>query len=118
MSWVILSDPRLMPGHSLIIPKRHVERLVELQLDEQLDVARLTVRMQERVLVAGATGCDIRQHYRPFIPQGKIKVNHLHVHIQPRYLEDELFQKAEKFERELFTPLETAELAEWREKLS
>jgi histidine triad (HIT) family protein len=115
---VILSNPRLMPGHTLVIPKRHVERMVELTSEERVEMLNTAIEMEERLLAAGAPGCDIRQHYRPFLPRGAIKVNHVHIHVQPRSLEDELFRQAEKGERALFAPLSDAERDEWQGKLS
>ena len=38
---VIFSNPRLMPGHLLIIPKRHVEKISELNKEEQMNYLKL-----------------------------------------------------------------------------
>lgn len=118
MSYVFLSNPRLMPGHTLITSKRHVERLGELSVQEQLDIARLIVIWQEKLLKAGAAGCDIRQNYRPFIPDNGLKVGHLHIHLQPRSLEDELFRESQQKELTLFRPLSDEEAADWAKKLA
>jgi len=32
---VVFSNPRLMPGHLLVIPKRHVEKISDLNKEEQ-----------------------------------------------------------------------------------
>lgn len=118
LSYVFLSNPRLMPGHTLITPKRHVERLGQLQIQEQLDIARLTVIWQEKLLKAGAVGCDIRQNYRPFIPDNGLKVGHLHIHLQPRDLNDELFRESQEKELGLFQPLSDEEAESWAKKLA
>ena len=102
----ILSNPYLVKGHSLVMPRDHFERLNELPnwlirelINEAIDVQNL---LMERL---GAPGCDLRQNYRPFLPQSRLKVNHLHFHILPRWPEDELYQKSMKYERDIFTDL-------------
>lgn len=102
--WVILSNPRLVPGHCLVIPKRHIENVTALTPEERREIFDVLILFEEKVL-AHASGCDIRQNYRPFIPQNDIKVDHLHFHLIPREFEDELYRKAQRFERELFQPL-------------
>ena len=112
--FVILSNPRLMPGHLLIIPKRHVEKLSELSNSELADLLKFTVKYQEKIIKNIASGCDVRQNYRPFIKDGKLKVAHLHFHLQPRWpdVSDELFTKCQKYEIELFKPLTDDEKAD------
>ena len=102
----ILSNPYLMQGHSLVIPKLHVERLSELPkkvryelIDEAANIQGLLMQKLQ------APGCDLRQHYRPFLPNSKFKVSHLHFHIIPRFLGDELYQKSMIHETEVFMDL-------------
>jgi 8-oxo-dGTP diphosphatase len=114
---VILSDPRLMPGHLLVVPKRHVERLAELHDDERDELFRTVIEFQERILKDVAAGCDIRQHYRPFQEQDRLKVNHLHIHLQPRELYDELYEKCQISEKRIFKDLPTEELDRMRKLL-
>jgi len=102
---VVMSNPRLMPGHVLVVPRRHAEKLSELTAEERKDMFDTVIEYQEKILATYATGCDIRQNYRPFIEQSWIKVNHLHIHLLPRELEDELYQKSMKYEKELFIAL-------------
>ncbi len=102
---VIMSNPSLMKGHLLVIPKRHVERISELTKEEQDELFCLTVEFQERILKTLAKGCDIRQNYRPFQQDGPIKRSHLHVHILPRELCDELYEQCQYLETELFEKL-------------
>ncbi len=49
-----------------------------------------------------ATGCDVRQNYRPFLVQGRLKVDHVHFHILPRTFQDELYEKSMRFETDMF----------------
>lgn len=106
-SRVIFSNPRMMPGHLLTIPKQHVEKLSELTKVELDDLMVMTIKYQEKIVENLASGCDIRQNYRPFIKEGELKVSHLHFHIQPRWpdVKDELFMKCQIHEFDLFKPL-------------
>ena len=71
----------------------------------------LTIKMQSLILKK-FIGCDIRQNYRPFIRQGRLKIDHMHFHLLPRESEDELYKKSMIFERELFKDLTKEELNE------
>ena len=94
-----------MPGHLLVVPKRHVEKLSALQEDERRELFEKVIQFQEKILSKLASGCDIRQNYRPFQKQSNLKVNHLHIHLQPRELEDELYEKCQIFETKIFSNL-------------
>jgi len=107
---VIFSNPRLMPGHLLIIPKRHVEKISELNKEEQKELFETIIEFQEKILNKIASGCDIRINYRPFQKQDNLKVNHLHVHLHPRELFDELYEKCQIFEKDVFQNLSPEEL--------
>jgi histidine triad (HIT) family protein len=109
-SLVIFSNPRLMPGHLLVVPRRHVEKLSDLKKEEKEEIFQLLEEFQEKILKNIAPGCDIRQNYRPFQKQGRLKVHHLHFHLQPRFFEDELYQKCQKFETELFLEAKREEI--------
>jgi histidine triad (HIT) family protein len=109
---VFLSNPRRTKGHTLVVPKRHVEKPWELTREERLEIFELIDHYEQKLLESVGTGCDIRQNYRPFMRQDHLKVDHVHYHILPRTLEDEMYQKAEKFERELFAPLPNDEADE------
>lgn len=99
---VIFSNPRLMPGHLLVVPKRHVEKLSQLSEEERTELMDLVVEFQERILAKMAGGCDIRQNYRPFQKQSDLKVHHLHIHLQPREFEDELYAACQIHETGIF----------------
>ena len=100
--FVMLSNPRLMPGHLLVVPKRHVETLAELNVEERRELFDTAIEFQGQIMERLAPGCDIRQHCRPFLPEGRLKVHHVHLHLLPRALNDELYQKVQKFEQEVF----------------
>jgi diadenosine tetraphosphate (Ap4A) HIT family hydrolase len=106
-----------MPGHLLVIPKRHVLSLSELIDAERKELLDVTIEYQEKILKHVASGCDIKQHNRPFLPENDLKVDHVHIHLQPREFEDELYLKAHIHDREIFKPLEESERESMRARL-
>jgi len=99
-----------MPGHLLVVPKRHIEKISELNKNEQEELFKMIVEFQEKILRKVAPGCDIRQNYRPFQKQDGLKVNHLHIHLHPRTLFDELYKKSEVSHIDIFKDLSSKEL--------
>jgi histidine triad (HIT) family protein len=113
-AFVVLSNPRLVPGHLLVIPKRHVEKFSELPEEERTELFSEAIKLEEIILEKFASGCDMSQHYRPFIKQNRLKVNHLHIHLRPRESEDELYQKVMKYERDVFTDVSKEEFEKYK----
>lgn len=107
--FVALSNPRLVPGHLLVIPKRHLEKPSQLTQEERKEIFNTIIELEEKILEKFSLGCDIRTHYRPFIKQGWVKVDHLHFHLQPRNPEDELYQKTQRYEKDLWKELSEEE---------
>jgi len=116
-TFVMLSNPRLMPGHLLVIPKRHVERIAELGVRERKELFDIAVKFQEKIIAHVASGCDMRQHYRPFQKQDDLKINHLHIHLQPREFEDELYAKSQLHEKNIFKKITEQEIKKVLKKL-
>lgn len=106
---VILSNPRLRPGHALVIPKQHALKLSELDEDTRKELLDTAIEFQEKIISKVSSGCDIRQNYRPFLKQSKLKVDHVHLHVLPRDFEDELYQKSQIYEKEIFKDLSDEE---------
>jgi diadenosine tetraphosphate (Ap4A) HIT family hydrolase len=106
---VILSDPRKVPGHFLVIPKRHVEKPWELSDEEVQGIFELIFFIEQRIVGKLGDGCDIRQNYRPFLRQSRLKVDHVHFHVIPRANEDYIYTVSEKFESDLFAKLDDTE---------
>jgi diadenosine tetraphosphate (Ap4A) HIT family hydrolase len=84
--WLIRDGYPISPGHSLVIPKRHVRFFFDLTVAEQLGALNLLQRAKQ----------DLDQQYAP---QGyNIGINdgpaagqtipHLHIHLIPRYSGD------------------------------
>lgn len=109
---IILSNPRKVPGHFLVVPKRHIEKPWELKPEELQSVFDLIFFVEQRILNKLGDGVDIRQNYRPFMNQSNLKVNHVHFHVYPRARDDYLYQVSEKYETDLFAELDDLERAE------
>lgn len=109
---VILSNPRKTPGHTLVLPKRHVEKPWELTGDELQDIYALIFEVEQKLIGKLGDGCDVRQNYRPFMEQSQLSVKHIHFHVIPRYFQDYIYQVAEKYEHDLFTDLDAKEAKE------
>lgn len=72
----------LTPGHTLVVPKRQVERLEQLPEDDAADIARVLGRIARAVLAAtGASDYNVLQNNGP--ASGQV-VPHVHFHIIPR----------------------------------
>lgn len=115
---VIFSNPRVVRGHLLVTPKRHVEQPWLLTADEITEIFAHIKIFQKRLAEILGTGCDLRQNYRPFLPQSRLKVDHIHYHLIPRYNEDELYTRVQIFEKELFLELGDNERLELKTMLT
>lgn len=111
-AFVLLSNPRKVPGHFLVIPKRHIEQPWELSKGEQNDIFELIFFIEKKIIGKLGDGCDIRQNYRPFMQQSNVKVDHVHFHVIPRSLNDYIYSVVEKYETDLFAELDTVEANE------
>lgn len=81
-SWAFLDIMPVSEGHTLVIPKRHVKTLMELEEDERNDLFRLVQRVSQACLDGlGATGVNLLQANGQ--DAGQV-VPHVHVHVLPR----------------------------------
>ncbi|WP_456474723.1 HIT family protein [Candidatus Pyrohabitans sp.] len=75
-------------GHALVVPKRHVERLSQLSGQEVREVFTTAAKLAEASLGAlDAKGVNL------WVNQGRVAgqvVDHFHVHVVPRYAEEDL----------------------------
>lgn len=108
--FVIPSNPRLVEGHLLVIPKRHIEKPFELNSEERKEILDTILKFQEKIVRSFSQGCDIQENYRPYTPQSETKVNHIHFHLIPRNPEDELSRISDKGRRELFHMINAGEV--------
>jgi diadenosine tetraphosphate (Ap4A) HIT family hydrolase len=109
---IVLSNPRKVPGHFLVVPKRHIEHPWELNSAELEDIFSLIFEIEQKIIGKLGDGCDIRQNYRPFLTQSRLKVDHVHFHVIPRSLDDYIYSVSEKFEADLFADLDEKEAIE------
>ena len=78
----------LAPGHILLIPKRHFERIWEVPSELLVTLVRKLPRLSRALLEAtGAQGLNILQNNGPVSGQA---VSHLHLHLIPRTAGDGL----------------------------
>jgi bis(5'-adenosyl)-triphosphatase len=78
----IVNIAPILPGHSLVIPKRHVESLLELSDEEVAEMVNLSRRAIARLTrVHGADGFDWTIQESEAAGQS---VLHLHLHLIPR----------------------------------
>ncbi|MDP3982279.1 MAG: HIT domain-containing protein [bacterium] len=105
----VSSNPAPLPGHLLIIPKRHIIMLAEMTLEERKELLELLVEFEEKILKYVSSGCDIRQHYKPYVPNSRTSVKHFHFHLQPRDLNDETHRIVDPNQRSLFQDLSPEE---------
>jgi len=112
LACVLASNPRLAFGHLLVVPKRHIEKPWNVRDDEIMAVWKLIKKYQKLLVERVGDGCDVRQNYRPFLKQGKLKINHLHWHLIPRKNQDELYVKSQIGEQGIFRYLVNGELDE------
>jgi diadenosine tetraphosphate (Ap4A) HIT family hydrolase len=55
--FVVLSNPKLMRGHLLVIPKRHVEKLSELDKEERVELFEEIINIENKIIEKIASGC-------------------------------------------------------------
>ena len=103
--YVIFSNPRLMPGHLLVISKRHVQRLSHLSEEERKELVDFLIEFEEKILEKLSSGCDIRQHHKPYVENSRTHVNHLHFHLHPREMNDELHEVIDPHSKPLYRDL-------------
>lgn len=109
-AYVIFSNPRLMPGHLLVIPNRHIDgRISNLTRDEREEIFLLLSEFQTRIIKKVASGCDIRQNFKPYVKNSRTHVDHMHWHLLPREFKDALHEKAESFKNPLYQDLSSEE---------
>ncbi len=74
------------PGHTLIAPKRHVERFDELTVEEAARIAVVAMLVAKTVTrIVGADGYNIVSNNGYAAGQ---RVMHVHVHVIPRFRGD------------------------------
>lgn len=96
------------PGHVVIIPNKHFENLYDLDIEDGhilFDFSRQVALALKDVL--DAEGTSIQQHNEP---AGNQHVFHYHMHIFPRFVDDNLYSGLAK--KRVATVEEKKKLAE------
>ena len=109
--YVFPSNPRLVEGHLLVIPKRHIEKPSEMTAEERKELFDTVLAFQDKILAKIAKGCDIRENYRPFQNEDDLKVHHIHFHLIPRELNDEIYDAYEKHQTRVFKMMSEQQMA-------
>ena len=76
----------LVPGHTVVVPKEHIENFAELPLDlsrELIDVMQQSMHKLSRALETKDFTLGVNEG-----PLAGRVVHHLHVHIMPRFEKD------------------------------
>lgn len=77
----------ISPGHTLIIPRRHVASFFELQIDEKIDLLSVVENMKARLDYEFApSGYNLGVNDGSSAGQ---TVAHVHLHLIPRYAGDQ-----------------------------
>jgi ATP adenylyltransferase len=90
LAYVILNKFPYNAGHLMVVPHRHVAQLALLERDELTEMALLT-QLSERVLNAAFTPQGINVGMNLGRPAGAGIVDHLHIHLVPRWNGDTNF---------------------------
>ncbi len=109
LAQVFMSNPHKVPGHVLVMPRRHIEQPWELTTDELQAIFDLIFLIERHFIGKLGDGIDIRQSYWPFKEQDKLKAKHVLFHVIPRSKDDYLFQNADGHKPDLYAELDEAE---------
>ncbi len=90
LAYVILNKFPYNAGHLMVVPRRHAPTLAQLTRDELNELAALT-QLSERVLTEAFTPQGINVGMNLGRPAGAGIVDHLHMHLVPRWNGDTNF---------------------------
>ncbi len=90
LAYVILNKFPYNAGHLMVVPQRHVAKLALLERDELTEMAVLT-QLSERVLTDAFSPQGINVGMNLGRPAGACIVDHLHIHLVPRWNGDTNF---------------------------
>ena len=82
--------------------------------EERDEIMDFIAEFQAIILERLASGCDIRQNYKPYVKNSRTHVNHMHFHLHPREHKDELHEKADVYRNPIYRDLPEEE----KERLS
>ncbi len=109
LAQVFMSNPHKVPGHVLVMPKRHIEQPWDLTAAELQAVFELIFAIEKSFIGKLGDGIDIRQSYWPFKEADGLKAKHVLFHVIPRSKDDYLFQNEDGHKPDLYAELDEAE---------
>lgn len=84
----ILDISQATKGHTLVLPKKHYANLLEIPTNEYINVMTRAKELAQKITTnLNADGCNILNNCKEAAGQ---TVLHYHVHIIPRYNNDDL----------------------------
>ena len=123
--FVTPSNPWLVPGHTLIIPKRHVAEPFLLGRRERIEFMEVAFRFQQKLseLFSARWGtrasCDLQILPKPFMEQTALAITgHTHAHLLPRGYKDHLWRVSGYLTDEAFKNPSRGELDDFVASLS
>jgi ATP adenylyltransferase len=90
LAYIILNKFPYNAGHLMVVPQRHAATLAQLTREELHEMARLT-QLSEQVLTDAFTPQGINVGMNLGRPAGAGIVDHLHIHLVPRWNGDTNF---------------------------
>jgi ATP adenylyltransferase len=90
LAYVILNKYPYNGGHLMVVPHRHVAHLALLEKEELMELAMLT-QLSEKVLTEAYSPQGINVGMNLGRPAGAGIVDHLHIHLVPRWNGDTNF---------------------------
>lgn len=112
----LVSNPSWRDGQTLVVPKRHITEVGELDDKESVEVLRELGRLAK--LLDEGYGYGIAQKYQPTQEENGIKMNHLHFHVFPRFENEKaLFPVPEPNDFNGFHKLDEARVVQMAERL-
>ncbi len=83
----ILDISQATYGHTLVMPKKHVESMLDADEETVLDCVRAANRLAKKIVAnTGAPGCNLLTNCGEIAGQS---VAHMHFHIIPRYAKND-----------------------------
>ncbi len=83
----ILDVSQVTFGHTLVMPKKHVENIIEADEDTVVKCSKVISKLTKQIVSnTGAVGCNVLNNCGEVAGQ---TVHHLHFHIIPRYSEND-----------------------------
>lgn len=110
VAFVIPSNPSLVNGHLLIIPKRHTQKFSDLNKKEIEEIFMFLVKYQNKILEKLSKGTEVRSNYVPYKENSRTHVNHLHFNLFPRDENDEMSKKVDVHRRVFYKDLSKEDL--------